>query len=129
MGRRGAGVPVGCPLSARQFEVVELVANGWHYKQVAVMLGLAVSTIRTHVHHAYQLLGVENSHQALREFGRRGWIAWTEAPTPEPGYWQTRPFLAAYLAVIDRAGWPLVLSPEEHEACSAALAGDAAWRA
>jgi len=48
------------PLSEREREVVELAACGLHDKEIARRLGISLTTVRTHVGHAFQKLGVNN---------------------------------------------------------------------
>lgn len=44
-------------VSAYQMEVLELLAENKTYKQIAQELDVAVSTIRTHLHNIYKLMG------------------------------------------------------------------------
>jgi len=48
------------PLSEREREVVGLAACGLHDKEIARRLGISLTTVRTHVGHAFQKLGVNN---------------------------------------------------------------------
>lgn len=64
-----------CPLSARQRDVIELLAEGLVYKQIAARMHLGVSTVRTHLHQAYTRLGVFDRAQAVLMCAREGWIA------------------------------------------------------
>lgn len=56
-------------LSAREEEVVTMVAQGKCTKEIAVALGLATKTVETHRHNIYTKLGVgsavEMTHYAL----------------------------------------------------------------
>jgi DNA-binding CsgD family transcriptional regulator len=50
-------------LSARELEVVELVADGLANKAVAARLHLSVRTVESHVRHALAKLGLDNRTQ------------------------------------------------------------------
>ncbi|HEV7885479.1 MAG TPA: helix-turn-helix transcriptional regulator [Solirubrobacteraceae bacterium] len=62
-----------CPLSPRQHEVVTTLMCGLTYKQAASKLGISPSTVRTHVHAAYERLAVTNLSQACVLMIRQGW--------------------------------------------------------
>jgi LuxR family maltose regulon positive regulatory protein len=53
------------PLSARELEVLQLLAAGMSNPQIAVELVIALSTVKTHVNHIYAKLGVSNRAQAI----------------------------------------------------------------
>ncbi len=63
-----------CPLSDREVRVLERLAEGGVYKQIAHELGLSVSTVRSHLHNIYRALGVLNRAQAVILATERGWI-------------------------------------------------------
>jgi putative nucleotidyltransferase with HDIG domain len=63
-----------CPLSSRELGVLQRLARGAVYKQIAVELGLATSTVRTHLHNVYGKLGVMDRAQAVLIATERGWI-------------------------------------------------------
>jgi DNA-binding NarL/FixJ family response regulator len=63
-----------CPLTPRQLELIRSLAEGKHYKEIAAALGLAPSTIRSHLHEAYRRLGVADRAQAVLLAAERGWI-------------------------------------------------------
>jgi putative nucleotidyltransferase with HDIG domain len=63
-----------CPLSGRELKLLERLAEGHVYKQIALELTLSVSTIRTHLHNIYGKLGVVNRAQAVLMATERGWI-------------------------------------------------------
>ncbi len=62
------------PLSIRETEVLRLLAEGLVYKQIAGRLGLATSTVRTHLHNIYLKLGAVDRAQAVLIAVRNGWI-------------------------------------------------------
>jgi HD-like signal output (HDOD) protein/DNA-binding CsgD family transcriptional regulator len=63
-----------CPLSERELRVLERLAQGGVYKQIARELALSVSTVRSHLHNIYGKLGVLNRAQAVLLAAERGWI-------------------------------------------------------
>ncbi|MEX2252666.1 MAG: HDOD domain-containing protein [Thermoleophilaceae bacterium] len=69
--RRGVEL---CPLSAREVDVMRLLAEGKVYKQIAQELGLSTSTVRTHLHNTYAKLGAVDRAQAVLTATARGWI-------------------------------------------------------
>jgi len=67
-----AGDP--CPLTPRQLELIRALGQGRQYKEIAHDLGLSPSTIRSHLHFAYERLGVSDRAQAVLMASSRGWI-------------------------------------------------------
>jgi LuxR family maltose regulon positive regulatory protein len=53
------------PLSPRELEVLELIAAGLSNREIAQRLVVAVSTVKTHIHHIYGKLGVTKRTQAV----------------------------------------------------------------
>jgi putative nucleotidyltransferase with HDIG domain len=62
------------PLSDRQTSVLRLLAAGKVYKEIAAALGLASTTVRTHLHNIYGLLGVPDRAQAVLRATDMGWL-------------------------------------------------------
>ncbi|HEX4624040.1 MAG TPA: response regulator transcription factor [Solirubrobacteraceae bacterium] len=52
------------PLTAREQEVLELIARGYANKRIALELGIAEKTVKTHVGHVLAKLGVADRTQA-----------------------------------------------------------------
>lgn len=52
--------PEGAPLTPRELEIVGLVGQGLPNKDIAVHLGIALTTVRTHLNSIYSKLGHEN---------------------------------------------------------------------
>ena len=62
--------PVVTPLSTREREVADLAARGLHDKEIARELGISVTTVRTHIDHAFRKLGVTNRILLVQRLGR-----------------------------------------------------------
>jgi DNA-binding CsgD family transcriptional regulator len=74
-----------CPLTDREREVLKLLNEGLVYKQIALRLGVSISTVRTHLHGIYPKLGVYDRAQAVLEATRRGWLQLDPGREPQPG--------------------------------------------
>lgn len=58
-------------LSEREHGVLELLAQGLLYKEIAERLGISVGTVKQHIHRIYDKLHVQNRTEAVnRFFGR-----------------------------------------------------------
>lgn len=62
------------PLTARELEVLRLLAGGKTYKQLAFALRLSQSTVRNHLHNVYHKLDVVDRAQAVLVSRENGWI-------------------------------------------------------
>lgn len=62
------------PLTARELEVLGLLAGGKTYKQLAYALELSQSTVRNHLHNVYHKLDVVDRAQAVIVSRENGWI-------------------------------------------------------
>jgi putative nucleotidyltransferase with HDIG domain len=62
------------PLSHRETGVLRVLATGKAYGEIALDLGVAASTVRTHLHHAYAKLSVSDGAQAVLRATEMGWI-------------------------------------------------------
>jgi DNA-binding NarL/FixJ family response regulator len=51
--------------SPRQAEIVSLVAGGLGDKEIALRLGVSVSTVRTHLQRLYREIGVHSRSKAV----------------------------------------------------------------
>jgi predicted ATPase/DNA-binding CsgD family transcriptional regulator len=60
------------PLTDRELEVLELIADGWSNKEIAVTLGLRPKTVMHHSSNIYRKLGVRTRAQAAATAHRRG---------------------------------------------------------
>ena len=63
------------PLSAREFEVLQLLEEGLSNKQVAARLFVSLNTVKTHVKNIYAKLNAERRTQALAEARRLGLLS------------------------------------------------------
>lgn len=68
------GEPEGKKLSARETEILQLIAKGVSNNEAATMLDLSKATIRTHLEHIYRKLEVTNRVEAVTEGLRKGLI-------------------------------------------------------
>ena len=55
-------------LSVREKEVLELLAKGLIYKEIAQQLGVGTETVKKHLQNIYQKLQVQNKIEALNKF-------------------------------------------------------------
>lgn len=62
------------PLSERQTVVLRILAQGKVYQEIANELGVATSTVRSHLHSIYAKLGVDDRAQAVLRATEMGWI-------------------------------------------------------
>jgi RNA polymerase sigma factor (sigma-70 family) len=54
-------------LSARENEVLQHLAKGLLYKEIAVKLNISVGTVRQHIHKIYEKLHVQNRTEAINK--------------------------------------------------------------
>jgi len=58
--REGGRKDLAPTLTSRELDVVRLVASGLRNKEIADRLGIGEGTVKIHLHHAYEKLGVES---------------------------------------------------------------------
>ena len=63
------------PLSNQEREVLKGLAASKVYKEIAHDLGIAASTVRSHLHNVYAKLGAADRAQAVLIASREGWIS------------------------------------------------------
>ena len=66
--RPSAPVPPGQELSPREQEVLELLARGYLYKEIAERLNIGVPTVNTYIRRMYEKLHVRSRAQAVAKF-------------------------------------------------------------
>jgi DNA-binding NarL/FixJ family response regulator len=60
-------------LSNRENEILQLLANGLLYKEIADKLTISVNTVRQHIHNIYEKLHVQNRTEAINKAKRKNW--------------------------------------------------------
>lgn len=58
-------------LTNRESEILELLAKGYRYKEIAAKLFVSLETVRSHVHHIYEKLQVSSRTDALNKVYRK----------------------------------------------------------
>ena len=58
-------------LSEREAEVLDLLAQGYSYKEIATQAGVSYHTVHSHVRHIYEKLHVRSRAQAVAIYNRR----------------------------------------------------------
>ncbi|HNS16275.1 MAG TPA: response regulator transcription factor [Bacteroidales bacterium] len=54
-------------LTKREHEMLELLAKGYRYKEIADQLFISFETVRTHIHHIYEKLQVQSRTEAVNK--------------------------------------------------------------
>jgi len=62
--------PQGDGLSPREWEVLDLLARGYAYKEIAEALGISIPTVNTHIHRIYDKLHVRSRGQAVAKYAK-----------------------------------------------------------
>lgn len=57
--------PVSELVTAREFEILELLAKGFLYKEIAEQLHISINTLKVHCYNIYQKLHVSNKIEAI----------------------------------------------------------------
>lgn len=70
--RRRHAEPEGAKLTARELDVLRLAADGLSIKDIAAELFVGVTTVKTHLQHVYDKLGVSDRGAAVAAGMRRG---------------------------------------------------------
>ena len=58
-------------LTARERELLDLLAKGYRYKEIADRLSISFETVRTHIHNIYEKLHVQSRTEALNKAFQR----------------------------------------------------------
>jgi len=61
-------------LSRRESQVLDLVARGFTYPEIATQMGVSVTTVQTHVRNIYGKLGVHSKTEAVYEARQVGFL-------------------------------------------------------
>lgn len=70
----GADASAPLPLTEREQMVLQLIARGYSYDEVATEAALSPNTVRHHIKNIYGKLSVHSKNEAIFEASRRGWI-------------------------------------------------------
>jgi DNA-binding NarL/FixJ family response regulator len=62
-------------LTEREFEIVNLIADGLSNKQIARRLSVSLYTVKNHVHNLLQKLQASDRMAAVSHLRARGWLA------------------------------------------------------
>jgi DNA-binding NarL/FixJ family response regulator len=62
------------PLTARELDVLRLVAGGFRNREIAARLGISPQTVKNHLSAVLHKLGTRNRIRAATYAGRRGWL-------------------------------------------------------
>lgn len=54
-------------LTCREIEILDLLAKGYLYKEIATELNISKETVKTHIHNIYDKLHVQNRTEALNK--------------------------------------------------------------
>ena len=73
LSRRSQAIPVLTP-TAREVEVLRLIARGYSNKEIAARLDLSVKTVETHKANAMQKLGMRTRIQVVEYAVLQGWL-------------------------------------------------------
>ncbi len=63
--------PEEAPLTVRETQILEELARGRLYKEIADSLHIAVGTVKQHIHNIYQKLHVQNRTEAINKYLNR----------------------------------------------------------
>lgn len=67
-------VETGERLSGREAQVLDLIARGFTYNEIAAHMAVQISTVHTHVRNIYGKLGVHSKTEAVFEGRLAGWL-------------------------------------------------------
>lgn len=62
------------PLTEREMDVLELVADGKNTKEIASQLSITYGTVRNYISTIMEKLGVTNRIEAITQFKEKGWF-------------------------------------------------------
>jgi DNA-binding CsgD family transcriptional regulator len=70
--KEAAELPQAALLSPREQEVLELIARGFSYAEIARLQAVTVHTVQTHIKNLYAKLSVHSKNEAVFEASRMG---------------------------------------------------------
>jgi DNA-binding CsgD family transcriptional regulator len=62
-------------LSDRETQVLDLIARGYAYAEIARLTGTTINTVQTHIKHLYGKLAVHSRSEAVFEASRMGLLS------------------------------------------------------
>lgn len=62
-------------LTARELEIVNLIADGWNNRQIADQLCLSPHTVKNHVYNILKKLRVQRRFEAVKYASEQGWLS------------------------------------------------------
>jgi DNA-binding NarL/FixJ family response regulator len=62
------------PLTARELEIVRMVGLGLRNREIGERLKISEGTVKIHLHHAYEKLGVDGRLELVLYAQEQGWI-------------------------------------------------------
>jgi DNA-binding NarL/FixJ family response regulator len=79
-----SATPVGRPygLTARELEVLTLMARGWTNREIAESLVVATGTVRVHVERVLAKLGAQSRAEAAARAAAEGLVVWIDGRPP-----------------------------------------------
>ena len=60
------------PLTAREEEILALLAQGYRYREIGEELFISIDTVRTHIRHIYEKMHVRSRAEATLKYLGRG---------------------------------------------------------
>lgn len=60
----------GLPITSREKELIELLAKGLLYKEIADKMGITIGTVKQHIHKIYDKLQVSNRTEAINRLNQ-----------------------------------------------------------
>lgn len=73
---------VSCGFTPREREILQMVAHGLSYTQVAAALGISFNTVATHIQHLYRKLDVRSRGEAVATAVQRGLVDFAGGARP-----------------------------------------------
>lgn len=88
--------PWDCPLTEREWETYQCLADGLRVPTIAKQMGVSTSTVRTYMGSGRIKLGALSWRDGLNIMKKQGWLGW------EPPRRDMRTVVAGYLDALDR---------------------------